>query len=73
MLLQEASESWDFQNVYYGTSALAKIYIIVLFAICVKEQGSSTVSRTTGRPAEILRAGSGIEVDGTAALNQHIY
>jgi hypothetical protein len=35
MLLQEASESWDFQNVYYGTSALAKIYIIVLFAICV--------------------------------------
>src|SRR6267378_3850022 len=31
-----------------------------------KEHGSSAVSRTTGRPAEILREGSGIKVDGTA-------
>jgi hypothetical protein len=31
-----------------------------------KEQGSSAVSRTTGRPAEVLRGGSGIKVDGTA-------
>ena len=29
------------------------------------ENGSSTVSRTTGRPAEVLREGSGIRVDGT--------
>jgi uncharacterized membrane protein (DUF485 family) len=35
MLLQEASENWDFQNVCYGTSALLKIYLLVLFAICV--------------------------------------
>src|SRR5260221_970344 len=31
-----------------------------------KEHGSSAVSRTTGRPAEVLREGSGIKVDGTA-------
>src|SRR5438477_10503049 len=31
-----------------------------------KEHGSSTVSRTTGRPAEVLREGSGIRVNGTA-------
>ena len=31
-----------------------------------KEQKSSAVSRTTGRPAEVLREGSGIRVDGTA-------
>src|SRR6267378_2435865 len=30
------------------------------------EHGSSAVSRTTGRPAEVLREGSGIRVDGTA-------
>ena len=30
-----------------------------------KEHGSSAVSRTTGRPAEILREGSGIKVDET--------
>src|SRR6266480_876207 len=29
------------------------------------EHGSSAVSRTTGRPAEVLREGSGIRVDGT--------
>jgi hypothetical protein len=29
-----------------------------------KEHGSSAVSRTTGRPAEVLREGSGIKVDG---------
>ena len=38
-----------------------------------KEHGSSAVSRTTGGTAEVLREGSGIKVDGTAALNQHIY
>src|ERR1700674_851441 len=31
-----------------------------------KEPGSSAVSRTTGGPAEVLRKGSGIKVDGTA-------
>jgi len=31
-----------------------------------KEHGSSAVSRTTGRPAEVLREGRGIKVDGTA-------
>jgi hypothetical protein len=31
-----------------------------------EEHGSSPVSRTTGRPAEVLREGSGIKVDGTA-------
>src|SRR5215472_5716096 len=31
-----------------------------------KEQGSSAVSTTTGRPAEVLPEGSGIKVDGTA-------
>src|SRR5205809_904658 len=31
-----------------------------------KEHGSSAVSRTTGQPAEVLREGSGIKVDGTA-------
>src|SRR6516225_7624786 len=31
-----------------------------------KERGSSAVPGTTGRPAEVLRAGSGIKVDGTA-------
>ena len=31
-----------------------------------KEHWSSAVSRTTGRPAEVLREGSGIRVDGTA-------
>src|SRR4029077_15365900 len=30
-----------------------------------KEHGSSAMSRTTGRPAEVLREGSGIRVDGT--------
>jgi|ERR1700682_3347386 len=30
-----------------------------------KEHGSSAVSRSTGRPAEVLREGSGIKVDGT--------
>jgi hypothetical protein len=30
------------------------------------EHGSSAVSRTTGGPAEVLREGSGIKVDGTA-------
>ena len=30
-----------------------------------KEHGSSAVSRTTGRPAEVLREGSGIRVGGT--------
>src|SRR5216684_429272 len=29
-----------------------------------KEHGSSAVSRTTGGPAEVLRKGSGIKVDG---------
>src|SRR5207253_8559121 len=39
-----------------------------------KEHGSSAVSRTTGRPAEVLREGSGIKVDGTAGdgLPAHI-
>src|SRR5215472_17640947 len=32
----------------------------------MKEQGSSAVSRTTGRRAEALREGRGIRVDGTA-------
>jgi hypothetical protein len=31
------------------------------------------VSRTTGRPAEVLREGSGIRVDGTAGHDQHIH
>jgi hypothetical protein len=31
-----------------------------------EEHGSSAASRTTGRPAEVLREGSGIKVDGTA-------
>src|SRR5258707_10763481 len=31
-----------------------------------EEHGSSAVSRTTGGPAEVLREGSGIKVDGTA-------
>ena len=31
-----------------------------------EEHGSGAVSRTTGRPAEVLREGSGIKVDGTA-------
>jgi putative transposase len=31
-----------------------------------KEHGNSAVSRTTGGPAEVLREGSGIKVDGTA-------
>src|SRR5258708_40181890 len=40
---------------------------LVSFAAGGKEDdGSSTVSRTTGRPAEVLREGSGIKVDGTA-------
>ena len=30
------------------------------------EAGSSAVSRTTGRPAKVLRKGSGIKVEGTA-------
>jgi Integrase core domain len=41
-----------------------------------EEHGSSAVSRTTGGPAEVLREGSGIKVDGTAGHrlnNQHIY
>src|SRR5258706_14991736 len=32
-----------------------------------EEQGSSAVSRTIGGPAEVLREGSGIKVDGTAS------
>ena len=40
---------------------------LVSFATGGKEEhGSSAVSRTTGRPAEVLREGSGIKVDGTA-------
>ena len=40
---------------------------LVSFAAGGKEEhGSSAVSRTTGRPAEVLREGSGIKVDGTA-------
>jgi hypothetical protein len=39
----------------------------------MKEHGSSAVSRTAGGPPEVLREGSGIRVDGTAVLNQHIY
>jgi len=31
-----------------------------------KEHGSSAVSRTTGGPAEVLREGSSIKIDGTA-------
>src|SRR5260370_17876808 len=31
-----------------------------------EEHRSSAVSRTTGRPAEVLREGSGIKVEGTA-------
>jgi hypothetical protein len=31
-----------------------------------KEYGSSEVSRTTGRPAEVSREGSGVKVEGTA-------
>src|SRR5215472_5685910 len=31
-----------------------------------KEQGSSAVSTTTGRPAEVLQRGSGIKVEATA-------
>ena len=31
-----------------------------------EEDGSSAVSRTTRGPAEVLREGSGIKVDGTA-------
>jgi hypothetical protein len=31
-----------------------------------KEQGSSAVSTAIGRPAEVLREGSGIKVEGTA-------
>src|SRR5437870_80579 len=39
-----------------------------------KEHGSSAVSRTTGRPAEVLREGSGIKVTRQRAVapNQHI-
>jgi len=40
---------------------------LVSFAAGGKEEhGSSAASRTTGRPAEILREGSSIKVDGTA-------
>src|SRR5258707_10263299 len=40
---------------------------LVSFAAGGKEEhGSSAVSRTTGGPAEVLREGSGIKVDGTA-------
>src|SRR5258707_14916005 len=40
---------------------------LVSFAAGGKEEdGSSAVSRTTGRPAEVLREGSGIKIDGTA-------
>src|ERR1700720_456707 len=40
---------------------------LVSFAAGGKEEhGSSAVSRKTGRPAEVLREGSGIKVDGTA-------
>jgi hypothetical protein len=38
----------------------------VSFAGGKGEHGSCAVSRTTGRPAEVLREGSGIRVDGTA-------
>jgi hypothetical protein len=39
---------------------------LVSFAAGGKEEhGSSAVSRTTGRPAEVLREGSGIRVEGT--------
>src|SRR5260221_6659811 len=55
---------------------------LVSFAAGGKEEdGSSTVSRTTGGPAEVLREGSSIKVDGTPAdglaistyIDQHIY
>src|SRR5258707_14376166 len=40
---------------------------LVSFAAGGKEEhGSSAVSRTTGGPAEVLREGSSIKVDGTA-------
>ena len=40
---------------------------LVSFAAGGKEEhGSSAVSRTTGGPAEVLREGSGIKVDGPA-------
>jgi hypothetical protein len=41
---------------------------LVSFAAGGKEEhGSSAVSRTTGGPAEVLRGGSGIKVEGTAS------
>ena len=49
---------------------------LVSFAAGGKEEhGSSAVSRTTGGPAEVLREGSGVKVDGTAGhgLTINIY
>jgi len=37
------------------------------------KQALQRVKANKGGPAEVLREGSGIKVDGTAALNQHIY
>jgi hypothetical protein len=48
----------------------------VSFAGGKGEHGSCAVSRAAGRPAEVLRHGSGIRVDRTAgdgAHDQHIY
>jgi hypothetical protein len=48
----------------------------VSFAGGEGEHRSCAVSRTTGRPAEVLREGSGIRVDGTAGDGltiSHIY
>jgi hypothetical protein len=45
--------------------AVVALLATVATAAC-KEHGSSAVSRTTGGPAEVLREGSSIKVDGTA-------
>jgi len=58
-----------------GTSGQGKSHIVSFSDEGKKERGSSAVPGTTGRPAEVLREGSGIKVEGTAggwAHNEHI-
>jgi len=49
-----------------GTSGQGKSHIVSFSDEGKKERGSSAVPGTTGRPAEVLREGSGIKVEGTA-------
>jgi hypothetical protein len=49
-----------------GTSGEGKSHIVSFSDEGKKERGSSAVPGTTGRPAEVLREGSGIKVEGTA-------